>query len=61
MAGIHRMLLHAERLAFAHPADGRPLAVVAPLDGEFQRALAFLGIAWPPSGPPRPRPATAHD
>ena len=61
MAGIHRMLLHAERLAFAHPGDGRPLAVVAPLDGEFQRALAFLGIAWPPSGPPPPRPATAHD
>ena len=51
IAGIHRMLLHAERLAFAHPDDGRPLAVEAPLDAEFTKALAFLGLAWPP---PRP-------
>jgi tRNA pseudouridine65 synthase len=49
MAGVHRMLLHAERLAFAHPDDGRPLAVQAPLDAEYLRALAFLGIAWPPA------------
>lgn len=49
MAGVHRMLLHAERLAFAHPGDGRPLAVHAPLDAEYLRALAFLGIAWPPA------------
>jgi tRNA pseudouridine65 synthase len=47
MAGVHRMLLHAERLAFAHPDDGRPLVVTAPLDAEFTRALDFLGIAWP--------------
>jgi tRNA pseudouridine65 synthase len=49
MAGVHRMLLHAERLAFAHPDDGRPLAVRAPLDDEYLRALAFLGIDWPPT------------
>jgi tRNA pseudouridine65 synthase len=49
MAGVHRMLLHAERLAFAHPDDGRPLAVYAPLDAEYERALAFLGIRWPPA------------
>ena len=51
IAGIHRMLLHAERLAFAHPDDGRPLAVEAPLDAEFTKALAFLGLAWPPPSP----------
>jgi tRNA pseudouridine65 synthase len=44
MAGVHRMLLHAERLAFPHPDDGRGLEARAPLDGEFTRALAFLGI-----------------
>jgi tRNA pseudouridine65 synthase len=44
MAGVHRMLLHAERLAFPHPVDGRRLEVRAPLDGEFTRALAFIGI-----------------
>jgi tRNA pseudouridine65 synthase len=49
MAGVHRMLLHAERLTFAHPDDGRPLRVEAPLDAEFAKALAFLGIAWPPA------------
>lgn len=49
MAGVHRMLLHAERLAFAHPDDGRPLRVEAPLDAEFLRALAYLAIAWPPA------------
>jgi tRNA pseudouridine65 synthase len=49
MAGVHRMLLHAERLAFAHPDDGQPLAVCAPLDAGYERALAFLGIEWPPA------------
>jgi tRNA pseudouridine65 synthase len=52
MAGIHRMLLHAESLAFPHPEDGRPLVARAPLDAEFRRALDFLGIAWPASPPP---------
>jgi tRNA pseudouridine65 synthase len=43
MRGIHRMLLHARRLDFAHPADGRALQVSAPLDGEWRRALALFG------------------
>jgi tRNA pseudouridine65 synthase len=47
MAGVHRMLLHAERLAFPHPDDGRTLEVRAPLDAEFRKALAFLGIPPP--------------
>jgi tRNA pseudouridine65 synthase len=47
MAGVHRMLLHAEALEFAHPVDGRALRVEAPLDAQFARALEFLGIPWP--------------
>jgi tRNA pseudouridine65 synthase len=47
MAGVYRMLLHAERLSFPHPEDGRIVEAVAPLDDEFRKALAFLGIAWP--------------
>lgn len=47
MAGVHRMLLHAERLAFPHPDNGRIVEARAPLDAEFRKALAFLGIDWP--------------
>ena len=42
--GIHRMLLHAQRLAFAHPHDGHRVEVVAPLDVQFARALALFDI-----------------
>ncbi|MEA9887198.1 pseudouridine synthase [Xanthomonas campestris] len=45
MLGIHRMLLHAERLGFPHPADGRRISVVAPLDVEFAKACALFGWA----------------
>lgn len=41
--GVHRMLLHAWRLAFTHPATGARAAVEAPLDAEFTKALAALG------------------
>lgn len=44
MLGVHRMLLHAWRLEFAHPATGARVAVQAPLDAEFRRALAVLAI-----------------
>jgi tRNA pseudouridine65 synthase len=47
MAGIHRMLLHAERLAFPHPDGGHLVEVRAPIDAEFRKALDFLGIPWP--------------
>ena len=40
--GIHRMLLHARRLAFVHPHDGRRIEIVAPLDVEFAKALALF-------------------
>ena len=43
--GIHRMLLHAQRLAFVHPHDGHRVEVVAPLDAQFARALALFGVA----------------
>ncbi len=43
MLGIHRMLLHARTLEFAHPEDGRPIKANAPLDAEFTKALALFG------------------
>lgn len=43
MLGIHRMLLHASRLAFPHPANGGRVTVEAPPDAEFARALALFG------------------
>ena len=47
MLGVHRMLLHAWRLRFAHPATGAPVHVEAPLDAEFRKALALLDIPTP--------------
>ena len=47
MRGVHRMLLHAQRLAFTHPRDGRRIDVCAPLDAEWRRALELLRIAPP--------------
>ena len=43
MLGIHRMLLHAERLRFAHPHTGERIDTLAPLDAEFAKALALFG------------------
>jgi tRNA pseudouridine65 synthase len=43
MMGIHRMLLHAERLRFDHPHTGARIEAVAPADGEFVKALALFG------------------
>lgn len=45
--GIHRMLLHAWRLDFVHPCTGALLALEAPLDAEFGRALALFGWTRP--------------
>ncbi len=47
MQGVHRMLLHAERLAFPHPQDGRRIEVVAPLDAAFDKAVRLLGWTAP--------------
>ena len=40
--GIHRMLLHARRLAFTHPHSGAQVEAIAPPDHEFARALALF-------------------
>ena len=42
MLGVHRMLLHARRLAIVHPATGENVDVTAPVDAEFARALALF-------------------
>ena len=47
MLGVHRMLLHAWQLGFPHPGTGQRLWVTAPLDAEFCKALAILGLAMP--------------
>ena len=43
--GVHRMLLHARRLAFVHPASGERVDVLAPPDAQFARALALFADA----------------
>ncbi len=43
MLGIHRMLLHAERLSFTHPWSGERLSIVASPDEEFAKALNLFG------------------
>lgn len=50
MLGIHRMLLHAQRLAFVHPRSGERIEVIAPAqaDSEFAKALALFQA--PPPG-----------
>lgn len=48
MLGIHRMLLHAQRLAFLHPVSGARLGIEAPVDAEFARALALFAEAPAP-------------
>ena len=43
MLGIHRMLLHAQRLGFAHPQSGIAMSVEAPVaDTEFCKALGLF-------------------
>lgn len=45
MLGIHRMLLHARRLAFVHPHSGERIDVTAPVDAEFAKSLALFDFA----------------
>ena len=40
--GIHRMLLHAQRLSFVHPLTGNMIDIQAPVDAEFAKALALF-------------------
>ncbi len=43
MLGVHRMLLHARRLGFVHPATGEKFRVAAPVDAEWQKVLDRFG------------------
>ena len=43
-----RLMLHAHRLAFAHPTTGAPLTFEAPVPADFAAALALLRSAPPP-------------
>ncbi|WP_238394676.1 pseudouridine synthase [Pseudoxanthomonas wuyuanensis] len=43
MLGVHRMLLHAVRLSFPHPAGGGRMEATAPLDAEFRKAFDLFG------------------
>lgn len=45
MLGVHRMLLHARRLAFTHPHTGARIEALAPVDAEFAKALALFDVA----------------
>jgi 23S rRNA pseudouridine1911/1915/1917 synthase len=46
---LERPFLHAARLAFHHPRDGRRLEFMAPLPEDLQRVLDDLP-GWPPEG-----------
>ncbi len=41
--GLERQFLHAERLAFTHPATGTPIDVRSPLPEDLRRALEKAG------------------
>lgn len=42
LRGFRRQALHARRLAFSHPADGRRMELIAPLPADFRQLLAAL-------------------
>lgn len=39
---LHRLALHAQQLAFAHPRTGQPIVVGSPVPAEIQHALSAL-------------------
>jgi len=41
--GLKRMFLHAHRIRFAHPADGREIVVTSPLSPDLSSYLTRLG------------------
>ena len=41
---LHRLALHASRLAFVHPMSGARVVVSAPVPGDFGDALVKLGL-----------------
>ena len=49
LRGIHRMLLHANRLVFRDPLDGKAVVVEARVDAQFEKMLALFGWTVPPA------------
>lgn len=45
-AGLTRQALHAWRLAFSHPVDGRELVFKAPPPEDFRQGLAAWGVGY---------------
>jgi 23S rRNA pseudouridine1911/1915/1917 synthase len=45
---VPRLLLHARRLSFLHPATGAPVSFEAPLPADFEQALEALATLAPP-------------
>ena len=45
-AGLARQALHAHRLAFEHPATGRPLEFHSALPADLRQALALWGLRY---------------
>jgi hypothetical protein len=41
---IARQALHAETIAFRHPASGKAMRITAPLAADFAAAVATLGV-----------------
>jgi 23S rRNA-/tRNA-specific pseudouridylate synthase len=42
--GLERQFLHAARLEFPHPEDGRPMSFASPLPADLQAFLESLGL-----------------
>ena len=42
--GLHRLALHALEIAFAHPGDGRPLCLGAPVAEDLAGPLRSMGL-----------------
>ncbi len=40
--GVHRMLLHAQKLSFEHPTSGERMEIEAPLDGDWEKVLELF-------------------
>ena len=49
---LSRPFLHAARLVFAHPGDGRRMEFIAPLADDLQAVLDELP-GWPPEAKPK--------
>jgi 23S rRNA pseudouridine1911/1915/1917 synthase len=47
--GLARPFLHAWRLAFRHPADGRTVELTEPLPPDLRAVLDRLGATWDPT------------